>query len=82
MRERAELRDRHQLTWKLVRDERRRQEEREEVMRKAEEARRLEEEARRKEEEARRKEEEARRKEEEARRKPCGTHRDYRKWRV
>ena len=69
MRERAELRDRHQLTWKLVRDERRRQEEREEVMRKAEEARRLEEEARRKEEEARRKEEEARRKEEEARRK-------------
>ncbi|TBU24103.1 hypothetical protein BD311DRAFT_38093 [Dichomitus squalens] len=64
LRERAELRERHQLTWKLVRDQ-----EREEVMRKAAEAKRLEEEARRKEEEARRKEEEARRKEEEARRK-------------
>lgn len=70
MRERAELRERHELTWKLVRDEQRRREREEmEITRKAEQARRLEEEARRKEEDARRKEEEARRKEEEARRK-------------
>ena len=68
MRERAELRERHELTWKLVRDEQRRQE-RQEIMRKAEEARRLEEEARRKEEEARKKEEDARRREEDAKKK-------------